>query len=139
MTSLQTSTRQVDNHNGGFYIPIGDIRTQIFGYTAATSTFSTCQWAAAPANAAEGQLSSLVASAGAGLLKDMGKTIIGTATAQVGVTYRKVQLVVPASLAPSTFGVGGRANTSNDDYCTGYIVMGFEGGQAPTKVAKYGR
>ena len=79
--------------------------------------------------------------AGAGLLKDMGKTVISA-----GRTFRKVQLVVNASrsggtnYALSTNGVAGQINTTPvQDFLTGYIELGFDGTGPSAPVVPYGR
>lgn len=124
MTSLQTSIKQVEAATA-YYIPVADIRTDIKCYRTDINQFSSAVFTqAAP-------YSTLVATAGGALLKDMGKTIVSSSR-----TFRKIQLVVPNS--PSTFGVQGAEATVTGDYLTGYIEMGFEGNGAPAKVAKYG-
>jgi hypothetical protein len=86
--------------------------------------------------------------AGAGLLKDMGKTVVSA-----GRTFRKVQLVVNnsqrngANFALSTNGVAGvntyqaAGNTGSavQDFLTGYIELGFEGTGPSAPVVPYGR
>jgi hypothetical protein len=134
MTSLQTSIKQ-NSTDTGYFVPLTDIRTTIYAYnaTAGQVTFSSAVWAANPAGSGAGVYSTLVASAGAGVLKDMGKTVVSSLR-----TFRKVQLVVPNSV--STFGVAGRVSTTpTEDYLTGYIELGFEGAGTPAKVAQFGR
>jgi hypothetical protein len=73
----------------------------------------------------------------------MGKNIISSNR-----YFRKIQLVVNngntggvnrASTATSTFGVAGNTGTNpNQDYLTGYIELGYEGGGTPAPVAQYG-
>lgn len=129
MTSLQTSIKQVGAATA-YYIPLADIRASILAYNGAT--FSPATWANAPLTGAS-SFSSLVQSAGAGLLKDMGKTVVSSTR-----TFRKIQLVVPNAGANSTFGVAGGITETGAQYLTGYIEMGFEGSAPATKVAKYG-
>jgi phosphatidate phosphatase APP1 len=124
MTSLQTSVKQNLN-DVGYYIPIEDCRLTISAYNATTNSFSRASWTSTAAT------SSFVARAGAGLLKDMGKTVVSSLR-----TFRKVQLVVPNS---TTFNVAGSNTIANEDYLTGYIEMGFTGNGAPTPVAHFGR
>lgn len=134
MTSLQTSIKQ-NASDSGYFIPLTDIRTTIFAYnaTAGAVTFSTAVWAMNPVG--YGWASTLVAGAGTGLLKDMGKTVVSSVR-----TFRKVQLVVPQARANSTFGVSGRVSTNpNEDYFTGYIELGLDGTGDPAKVAPFGR
>lgn len=100
-----------------------------------TNQLTTATWAA---TATGGRHLSSLSSAGAGLLKDLGRTYISG-----GRTFRKVQLVVPQSTGTvSTNGVGGKVGTSPlEDYLTGYIEVGFDvaAGITPAPVAKWGR
>jgi len=116
-----------------FYIPIGNLTGLIFALNTTTNQLSTASWAYFGSR----YLSS-VSTAGAGLLKDHGKTYLSG-----GRTFRKIQLVVPQSTGTqSTFGVGGATGTApNSDYLTGYIETGFDAasGTLPTPVAKWGR
>jgi hypothetical protein len=136
MTSLQTSIRQAAPSD--YYIPLADLRGPasqagvILAYRSDVAQFSTNAWAAYPL-AGGGRFSTLVAAAGVGLLKDMGKTIISANR-----TFRKIQLVANGAGSSSTFGVAGDVTTSAD-YLTGYIELGFEGTGAPAKVARFGR
>ena len=85
-----------------------------------------------------GAPSTLIASAGASLLKDMGKTIVSSTR-----VFRKVQLVVPSGTTgfAGTNGVGGNSGTTlpQMDFYTSYIELGSEGSGSPTKVALFGR
>ena len=134
MTSLQTSVRQV-SPNTGYYIPVGDCRGKIFSLSNGSVAVAT--WAATnvASLAAGGNYSTLLVPATAGLLRDMGKTVVSSSQ-----TFRKVQLVTPA---PSTFGVSGVAGSTapQSDWLTGYITLGFgsDGTSTPTPVACYGR
>jgi hypothetical protein len=134
MTSLQTTTKQVGAATA-YYIPLADIRSEIFSYRTDINRFSTAVWSAGTP-AGQGRFSSLVATGttlGTGLLKDMGKTVVSSTY-----TFRKVQLVVPNAGLNSTFGVAGDSGSVTGDYLTGYIAIGVEGGSGPTRVAKYG-
>lgn len=78
--------------------------------------------------------------AGAGILKDLGRTVVSA-----GRTFRKVQLVVNSSrsggtnYALSTNGVAGQINTTPiQDFLTGYIEFGFEGTGPSAPVVQYG-
>ena len=131
--------RQV-SPNTGFYITVGDCRGKIFAYntTAGVSTFSVAQWCQgvnAPVTTAMGANSTTmqaISSAGAGVLRDMGKTVVSASR-----TFRKVQLVVSS---PVTFGVGGPASTTGEDYLSGYIELGFPSASSVVApVAAYGR
>jgi len=136
--------KQHDN-DAGFFIPVGSLTGLVYGRTGEPSgntgvlggSFSTASWAYFGAGKS---LSSL--QAGAGLLKDMGRTVVSSLR-----TFRKVQLVTTgvagSNSTLSTFGVGGAAGTAagavGQDYFTGYIELGFEGNGVPAPVARYGR
>jgi hypothetical protein len=143
-----SSTGLKQNHNDvGYYISLAALTGKIFGYTSVPAgntgllagTFSTAAWAALPS----GNSFSTISTSGA-ILKDLGKTVVSSNR-----TFRKVQLVAPATLpgsgavyAPgpaSTFGVVGRQVGFGEDYCTGYIELGFEGNGVPAPVAHFGR
>lgn len=131
MSSLLSGIKQSGSDNG-YFITVGDCRASILALNG--TNFSTSWAGGLPNSGAAGvsQYSTLVASAGA-LLKDMGKTIVSANR-----TFRKIQLVVNNS--PSTFGVGGaQGGPLANEYFTGYIEMGFEGGGSPAKVARFGR
>ena len=152
MTSLLSHTKQ--NHNDvGYFINLGDLRTFIYQRTAEPTgntgllggSFSTAVWANSSlvgANApASGWLSTSLATTGQAVLKDLGRTVVSSNR-----TFRKIQYVVPANKAASTFGVSG-TTTTGESYFTGYIELGFGEGQVagtglangPAPVAHYGR
>lgn len=112
----------------GYYVPVASLVGQIYGLNPTSNTFSTASWA----YFGPGRSMSSINGAGAGILKDMGKTVVSSLR-----TFRKVQLVLPNSA--STFGVGGRQTSVGEDYLTGYIELGFEGNGTPAPVAHYGR
>jgi hypothetical protein len=127
MTSLLTSTRQV-NSDTGYYIPIGNCAGKIFKYDSTTGLVGTStMWATSTATAG------FISSAGAGILRDLGKTVVSS-----GRTFRKVQLVLST---PNTFGVAGAPLGVGEDYLTGYIELGISGLAYGTvaPVAVYGR
>ena len=129
MTSLQTSTRQVTT-NSGYFIPVASCMNKIYNINNGSVAFA--QFASTGTTSV---YSTLVNAAGAGILRDMGKTVVSSSR-----TFRKVQLVAPTT---STFGVGGAAGTTfpASDWLTGYIELGFgsDGLSTPTPVAQYGR
>ena len=144
-----SSYRQMAS-DGGYYVPVGSLVDQIYARTEPTTndtginggSFSTAKWATTYAkggfgNATQGNvyLSSIL-TAGAGILKDMGRTVVSANR-----TFRKVQLVTSGRGSTiSTFGVGGAVGTNPvEDYLTGYIELGFEGTGSPAPVAHYGR
>jgi hypothetical protein len=134
---MSSSGFKQSHTDAGYYIPVGSLTGQVYGHTDPAGntgvlggTFSTASWAYFGAGKS---LSSI--QAGAGILKDMGRTVVSSLR-----TFRKVQLVVPSNSTLSTFGVGGAAATPNGgDYFTGYIELGFEGNGVPTPVAHFGR
>jgi hypothetical protein len=135
MTSLLSGPKLIGE--SAYYIPLASLTGQIYGHTDVAgntgtgggSNFSTATWAYFGAGAS---LSSI--QAGAGLLKDLGRTVVSSLR-----TFRKVQVVVPNNSTVSTFGVGGRATGVGEDYFTGYIELGFEGNGRPAPVAHFGR
>ena len=148
MTSLLSGTKQNGNESG-YYINVGDLRGKIFQRTEPTGntgtlggTFSTATWcfSTTALNAQPGgfaAFSTTLATAGQTILRDMGRTVVSSNR-----TFRKVQYVVPANLAISSFGVGGVASISGEPYLTGYIELGFGdqvSGALPAPVAHYGR
>lgn len=137
MSSVASQFRTVSMDNE-FYIPIGNLTGLIYALNTTTGaqTFSTASWANTGS-----RYTYSISTAGAGLLRDLGKTYVSS-----GRTFRKVQLVVPQSTGTvSTFGVNGAVGTNpNSDFLTGYIEVGFDsqsnsGVNTPAPVAKFGR
>lgn len=131
MTSLFNGAIKQNANDIGYFIPVASLTNQIYGLNTANGalSFSTASWAYfGPGRS----LSSI--QAGAGILKDMGKTVVSSSR-----TFRRVQLVLPSHSTLSTFGVGGRQTSVGEDYLTGYIELGFEGNGTPAPVAHYGR
>jgi len=134
MTSLQTRVRQLSSDDG-YFIPVGNCVGRVYAYNPTANTFSTAMWAGnGNVQGIATAYTSSIAAAGAGLLRDLGKTIVSSSR-----TFRKVQLVV--SSVVSTFGVAGSSSTAaGEDYLTGYIEIGFgTPSSTPAPVAKYGR
>jgi len=104
---------------GGYYVPLGNlvalssVKTYVAGSGAGGSylpgTFTQADWATT--NGPTGILP-LISSVGAGLLKDMGKTVVSSNR-----TFRKVQVVVQGGT-----GVSSSASTAGPFY-TGYIEL----------------
>ena len=134
MSSVSAQFRTVSMDNE-FYIPVGNMTGLVFALntTPGAQTFTSTSWCTVGSR----YLSSLV-TAGAGLLRDVGRTYISA-----GRTFRKVQLVVPQSTGTvSTFGVNGKTGTNPvEDFLTGYVEVGFDAasGTAPAPIAKFGR
>jgi hypothetical protein len=123
--------------DGGYYIPVGNCQGKIFEYNPSSGVSSVAAWASTNTSTVF-----YVSSAGAGILRDMGKTIVSSTR-----TFRKVQLVLPNSAA--TNGVAGNApggtnayTSVGEDWLTGYIELGFGGSASAATiapVAHYGR
>ena len=128
MSGSSQRTVSMDNE---FYIPIGDCSAKIFALNVTTNQLTAASWAT-------GAYVNSVNAAGAGLLKDTGRSYVSG-----GRTFRKVQLVIPqGTKATSTFGVAGASGTvPNQDFLTGFIEVGFDAasGSTPTPVVKWGR
>jgi hypothetical protein len=124
-------------------MPVSSVAGLIFAYnpTANTQQFSVAPWADNTPVALNAQLRgparylSSINTAGAGLLRDLGKNVLSA-----GRVFRKVQLVVRQVGNTSTGGVEGNALATNPnaDYLTGYIEFGFEGTGTPAPVVQYG-
>lgn len=152
MTSL-LSNQKVNVNDIGYFINLGDLRGKIYQRTEPSGntgtlggSFSTATWANSSlvggTMAASGWLSTSLATAGSAILRDMGRTIVSSSR-----TFRKVQYVVPANKAASTFGVSG-TTINGESYFTGYIELGLGGegvlggpgdANGPAPVAHYGR
>ena len=151
------------NSGAAYFMPVSSLQNIVYSITygagsggtfVASSMPSVVAWctgnatAAAPYNTAAGNpyLSS-INGAGAGILKDLGKTVVSA-----GRTFRKVQLVVNnsqrngANFALSTNGVAGQntyqaagnTGSSVQDFLTGFIELGFEGTGPSAPVVPYG-
>ena len=130
MTSLLTSSRQVSS-DGGYYIPLASLIGKIYSYNTTTNAVSTAAVWASAGNNGIAKYTSSISSLGAGVLRDMGRTVVSS-----GRTFRKVQLVV----STGSNGVGGNVGTAPlEDFLTGYIELGFDGNGPITPVAAYGR
>jgi hypothetical protein len=142
----------------GYFMPVSSLQNIVYSITygagsggtwVANSMPSVVSWATPvlPSGARNPYLSS-INGAGAGILKDLGKTVVSA-----GRTFRKVQLVVNSSnrfganYALSTNGVAGQntyqaagnTGTSVQDFLTGFIELGFEGTGPSAPVVPYGR
>jgi len=116
---------------GGFFVPLTDLtgggnatNCRILSYVPGSGaggsylpgSFSNALWATAGNSAASPHTSTISAIAKAGVLRDMGKTVVSASR-----TFRKVQLLTSSV---STAGVAGQAGTNPDvDYLTGYIEL----------------
>lgn len=142
--------KQIDFGEQGYFMPLSSLQGIIYAFTPgsgaggsfAQGSFSVASWASLFYNGKANPYLSSINGANAGLLKDMGKTVVSASR-----TFRKIQLVRPQVGTVSTGGVEGQnaaGATPIQDYLTGYIEMGFNGyvvsGGAgfPAPVAKFG-
>jgi hypothetical protein len=145
MSSIPSFIKQIPTDSRNF-IPVSSLLNIVYGLNEATATFTIASWAQGNATAnpvapfTPSVYASSIASAGAGKLRDMGKTYVSS-----GRAFRKVQLIVPGTLngattgaGVSTFGVAGQSETAQptSDYLTGYIELGWEGQNQGAPVAR---
>lgn len=134
---MSSVTSRVRQNAPSHFMSIASLGSGILAYNPAvgTNTFSTASWAVSPQTGNVAYLSTLT-QPGA-LLRDLGKNVVSSNR-----YFRKVQFVLrngPNGVA-STFGVGGAAGTAwpQQDYLTGYIELGIEGGGVPAPVVQVG-
>ena len=137
MSSVPSYLKQIPTDSRNF-VPISSLAYPggINGLNEATATLSTAYWSGqGNAGVFVGQgtkYTSSINGPGAGKLRDMGKTYVSANR-----VFRKIQLVV---YGLSTYGVAGKDDVSatTDDFLTGYIELGWEGGSAnaPAPVAR---
>jgi hypothetical protein len=130
MSSLQSELKQIPA-NGGYYITVGTVVTS----ATATTFYQNNGTDAAPLISANMFSYSTIAStllktAGGGVFRDMGKTLVSSSRA-----FRKVQLMTSTNslVNGGTDGVGGfgyEAGTNVPVYFTGYIELPGTGGGA---------
>lgn len=143
MTSIPSFIKQIPSDSRNF-VPISCLMNVIYGLNEATATLSPATWAQGSvvggSVSGTSKYTSSIAGAGAGKLRDMGKTYVSS-----GRAFRKVQLIVPGVLngantgaGVSTFGVAGQdeATVPTSDYLTGYIELGWEGQNTGAPVAR---
>ena len=140
MSSIPARTRQ---NAPSHFMTVSSLQGLVYAYnpTAGQSTFTNATWASLGTSFGTYGSPYLSTISGAGgLLKDIGKNVISSNR-----YFRKVQLVLPnagprPSTGASTFGVAGANNGTypNQDYLTGYIELGYEGGGAPAPVVQFG-
>ena len=127
MTSLLNNYKQTT----AMYINVASVYNKIYDSNGGVATWSHPE---------AGDFSNALATAGASVFRDMGKTIYLPANSAVtsqSTILRKVQLV-PAGVN-GTYGTGGEVT---NDFYTGYIRIGgqsYGGGDgSPTPVARIG-
>lgn len=144
----------------GYFMPVSSLQGIVYAinygsgaggsYVASSmpSPVVWCQPTLAPYATTGNPYLSSINGAGAGILKDMGRTVVSA-----GRTFRRVQLVVNSSqrnganFALSTNGVAGQntyqaagnSGTAVQDFLTGFIEFGFEGTGPSAPVVQYGR
>jgi len=144
MTSVQNTYNNRLSPN--YHMPISSLIGIIYQYNpnAGAVTFSTATWAdgwvsttGGPRGSGPSRYISSINGIGAGIVRDMGRTIVSS-----GRTFRKVQLVVRQSGSTSTFGIEGNAAAPaqpNVDYLTGYVELGTNAFSGPaTPIGQYG-
>ena len=143
MSSVGPVGRGLKQSAGGFFIPLGNVATQVLQYTTVggaggsflAGSFALAVWGQGGSSAS--RFTSTISSVAAGgLLRDMGKTVVSA-----GRTFRKIQLITSTV---STGGLNGAAagGNPNVDYLTGYIELasglnGITPGSTPAPVAYY--
>lgn len=143
MSAIPSYIKQIPTDARNF-VPISCLMNVIYGLNEATTVLAPATWAQGNVVGGGGivgsRYTSSIASAGAGKLKDMGKTYVSA-----GRAFRKVQLIVPGTLngaatgaGVSTFGVAGESEAvqPTSDYLTGYIELGWEGQNTGAPVAR---
>ena len=136
-------TNRIRQNSPQYFMTVASLLGQVYAYnpTAGQATLTNATWASVgSAYSSVGSPYTSSLSAAGGLLKDIGKSVISS-----GRYFRKVQLVVRnggafPSTGASTFGVAGTSlgTNPNQDYLTGYIELGVEGGGVPAPVVQYG-
>ena len=119
MTSLISGVKQIPS-NQGYFINVGDMRTTFYqnNGTDELPLISANVYARSTTTSA---LSTMFATGGNAILKDMGKNLMSS-----GRTFRKVQLVMSTGslVAGGTEGVGGMdVLNAPTNYLTGYIEL----------------
>ena len=150
MTSIPAYLKQIPTDARNF-IPVSSLLYAggINALNTTTGVLTTATWALNPNIGSSGspgpasagtKYASSINGPGAGKLRDMGKTYVSS-----GRAFRKVQLIVPGTVAGaatgagvSTFGVAGQSEAvaHTSDYLTGYIELGWEGQDTGAPVAR---
>ena len=136
-------TNKIRQNSPTHFMGISSLLGVVYAYNpvAGQVNFTNATWASLGAaySAVGSPYCSSLAAPGA-LLRDIGKSVVSSNR-----YFRKVQLVVRnggdrPSTGASTFGVAGTAlgTNPNQDYLTGYIELGYEGGGVPAPVVQFG-
>jgi hypothetical protein len=115
MSSLLATTKQIPA-NAGYYITVGDCRLKFYANNGTDAAPSFGQMVSTMSSSGL-YVSSLVATAGTGIFKDMGKSLVSS-----GRTFRKVQLMISSGLVSYTGGVGGADVTPSVGFATSYLT-----------------
>ena len=140
MTSVGPHIKTIPSENA-YFINVADMRNKVYNYNPASATpaFSTAQWASTSGLSG---VSTLLATAGSAILKDLGKTVVSSLR-----TFRKVQLVVSSISSGVTIGAAvasqtgsGSVPATGEEYYTGYIELpGQAGAMSPASIAPVAR
>ena len=127
MTSLQTRLKQIPA-NAGYYVNVGDCRLTFYANngTDAAPSFGQMVSTMSTAGAA---VSTQIVLAGAGVFRDMGKTLISTQSVGGNArVFRKVQLLVANTSSVTNSGTDGvKQVPGGGGYLTGYIELPGQG------------
>ena len=153
------SLPSIKQNSSGFFMPVSSLQGIVYAITYGSGAGGSyvassmpspvvwCQASVAPYATTGNPYLSSINGSGAGILKDMGRTVVSA-----GRTFRKVQLVVNASRAggtnyalstngvagQNTYQAAGNSGTAVQDFLTGYIEFGFEGTGPSAPVLQYG-
>ena len=149
----------IKQNSSGFFMPVSSLQGIVYSITNGSGAGGSyvassmpspvvwCQASVAPYATTGNPYLSSINGSGAGILKDMGRTVVSA-----GRTFRKVQLVVNASRAggtnyalstngvagQNTYQAAGNSGTAVQDFLTGFIEFGFEGTGPSAPVVQYG-
>jgi len=153
------SLPSIKQNSSGFFMPVSSLQGIVYAITYGSGAGGSyvassmpspvvwCQASVAPYATTGNPYLSSINGSGAGILKDMGRTVVSA-----GRTFRKVQLVVNASRAggtnyalstngvagQNTYQAAGNSGTAVQDFLTGFIEFGFEGTGPSAPVVQYG-
>ena len=121
MTSVTSAYDQVPSNK--LYVNLSNAQSFLY-----TSSFGVPTWISG--QGATSTVSTVLATTGAAIFRDMGKTLYVPSPTQVPVgavpgistVLRKVQLIPTGTMG--TYGVGGPASGLDTDYYTAYIQLG---------------
>jgi hypothetical protein len=132
MTSVASQIKTIPSEtsyfiNVGSLSSTGNTSSRIFNYNPAATNpaFSTATWSQSGLGGVTNSISTILATPGAAILKDLGKTVVSSLR-----TFRKVQLVVSSFSSGVSVGApvasqtgSGNNPTVGEEYYTGYIEL----------------